>query len=123
MYGKLSQAGDKFAYVYYNNIYVEDLGTGKRTQLTFDGSDIIINGNFDWVYEEELSDYDGFRWSPDGEKIAYWHSDTEGTGTFLMINNIDSLYSFTIPLPYPKAGTTNSAVKLGVVDVRTPKKK
>ena len=119
MYGKLSPAGDKFAYVYYNNIYVEDVATGARKALTTDGDDVIVNGNFDWVYEEELSCYDGWRWSPDGRKIAFWRSDTEGTGTFLMIDNIDSLYSFTIPLPYPKAGTTNSAVKVGVVDVET----
>ena len=119
MYGKLSPAGDRFAYVYYNNLYVEDVATGERRQLTFDGGEVFINGNFDWVYEEELSCYDGWRWSPDGKKIAYWHSDTGGTGTFLMIDNIDSLYSFTIPLPYPKAGTTNSAVKVGVVDVET----
>ena len=119
MYGKLSPAGDRFAYVYYNNLYVEDVATGERRQLTFDGGDVMVNGNFDWVYEEELNCYDGWRWSPDGKKIAYWHSDTGGTGTFLMIDNIDSLYSFTIPLPYPKAGTTNSAVKVGVVDVET----
>ena len=119
MYGKLSPAGDRFAYVYYNNLYVEDVATGERRQLTFDGGDVLVNGNFDWVYEEELNCYDGWRWSPDGKKIAYWHSDTGGTGTFLMIDNIDSLYSFTIPLPYPKAGTTNSAVKVGVVDVET----
>ena len=119
MYGKLSPAGDKFAFVYYNNIYVEDLATGERRPLTADGDDVFINGNFDWVYEEELGCYDGWRWSPDGKKIAFWHSDTGGTGTFLMIDNIDSLYSFTIPLPYPKAGTTNSAVKVGVVDVET----
>ena len=119
MYGKLSPAGDRFAYVYFNNLYVEDVATGERRQLTFDGGDVMVNGNFDWVYEEELSCYDGWRWSPDGKKIAYWHSDTGGTGTFMMIDNIDSLYSFTIPLPYPKAGTTNSAVKVGVVDVET----
>ena len=91
MYGKLSPAGDRFAFVYYNNLYVEDVATGVRRQLTFDGSEKIVNGNFDWVYEEELSCYDGWRWSPDGTKIAYWNSDTEGTGTFLMIENIDSL--------------------------------
>lgn len=117
MFGKLSPAGDKFAYVYYNNIYVEDVATGERRQLTTDGSSTIINGTFDWVYEEELDDRDGFRWSPDGEQIAYWHSDTEGTGVFYMINNIDSIYSVPIPLPYPKAGTTNSDVRLGVVNV------
>ena len=71
MYGKLSPAGDRFAYVYYNNLYVEDVATGERRQLTFDGGDVMINGNFDWVYEEELNCYDGWRWSPDGKKIAY----------------------------------------------------
>ncbi len=119
MFAKFSPAADKVAYVYYNNIYVEDLATEERTQLTFDGSDEIINGNFDWVYEEELGIQDGFRWSPDGKSIAYWHSDTRGTGVFYMINNVDSLYSSVIPFPYPKAGTQNSAVKVGVVDVAT----
>lgn len=119
MFAKFSPAADKVAYVYYNNIYVEDLASGERTQLTFDGSDEIINGNFDWVYEEELGIQDGFRWSPDGKTIAYWHSDTKGTGVFYIINNVDSIYSSVTPFPYPKAGTRNSAVKVGVVDVAT----
>lgn len=117
MFTKFSPKADKAAFVYFNNIYVEDIATGKLTQLTFDGSDSIINGTFDWVYEEELDDRDGFRWSPDGKSIAYWQSDTEGTGVFYMIDNVDSLYSKVIPFPYPKAGTLNSAVKVGVVDI------
>lgn len=71
--------------------------------------------NFDWVYEEEFFCRDGFRWSPDGKYIAYWQSDTEGTGWFDIINNVDSLYPKIIRFPYPKAGTTNSAVKVGYV--------
>ncbi|HEX9564643.1 MAG TPA: DPP IV N-terminal domain-containing protein, partial [Gemmatimonadaceae bacterium] len=58
---------------------------------------------------------DGFRWSPDGERIAYWQLDASGVRDFLLINNTDSLYSFTIPIQYPKAGTTNSAARIGVV--------
>lgn len=119
MFAKFSPSSDKVAFVYYNNIYVEDIRTGERKQLTFDGSDEIINGNFDWVYEEELGIQDGFRWSPDGKTIAYWHSDTRGTGVFYMINNVDSLYSTIIPFPYPKVGTPNSAVKVGVVDIES----
>jgi len=117
MFGKLSPDAARFAFVYRNDIYVEDVATGERRKLTSDGSDSVINGTFDWVYEEELGDRDGFRWSPDGERIAFWHSDTEGTGVFYMIDNIDSVYSVPIPLPYPKAGTANSAVKIGVVNV------
>lgn len=115
MFAKFSPDASRVAYVSKLNIYVEDLSTGDTKQLTFDGGDNIINGTFDWVYEEELDDRDGFRWSPDGKYIAYWQSDTRGTGVFYLINNVDSVYSFPIPLPYPKAGTTNSAVKIGVV--------
>jgi dipeptidyl-peptidase-4 len=115
MFAKFSPQSDKVAFVYKNNIYVEDLDSKEVVQLTEDGSTRFINGTFDWVYEEELSCRDGFRWSPDGKNIAYWHSDTEGTGTFYLINNIDSVYSDPIPFPYPKVGTTNSTVKIGVV--------
>lgn len=115
MFAKFSPDGNKVGYVVKNNIFVEDLNSSEVIQLTHDGSSRIINGNFDWVYEEELSCQDGFRWSPDSKTIAYWQSDTEGTGVFYLINNIDSLYSKPIPFPYPKAGTTNSSVKVGVV--------
>ena len=116
MFAKFSPNASRVAYVSKNNIYVEVIESGKITQLTSDGSDSIINGTFDWVYEEELSCRDGFRWSPDGEQIAYWQSNTENIGTFYLINNVDSLYSKPIPLPYPKVGTKNSDVKVGVVN-------
>lgn len=115
MFAKFSPDGGRVAYVSKLNIYVEDIASGKITQLTKDGGGNIINGTFDWVYEEELDNRDGFRWSPDGKNIAYWQSDTKGVGTFYMINNVDSNYSVPIPLPYPKVGTANSAVKVGVI--------
>ncbi len=115
MFAKFSPDGTRAAYVSKLNIFVEDLASGKITKLTTDGGDNIINGTFDWVYEEELDCRDGFRWSPDGENIAYWQSDTKNVGTFYMINNVDSIYSKPIPLPYPKVGTANSAVKVGVI--------
>lgn len=115
MFAKFSPDGTRVAYVSKNNIYVEELNSGKITQLTNDGNDIIVNGTFDWVYEEEFSCRDGFRWSPDGKTIAYWQSDTEGTGVFDIINNVDSIYPTIMHFPYPKAGTTNSAVKVGTI--------
>ena len=115
MFAKFSPDASRVGYVSKENIFVENIESGNITQLTFDGGGTIINGTFDWVYEEELSCRDGFRWSPDGTQIAYWQSDTEGIGTFYMINNVDSIYSQPIPLPYPKVGTSNSAVKIGVV--------
>jgi dipeptidyl-peptidase-4 len=115
MFAKFSPSADKVGYVSKNNIYVEDIASSKITQVTEDGSESIINGTFDWVYEEELGCRDGFRWSPDGSKIAYWQSDTKNIGTFYLINNVDSIYSQPIPLPYPKVGTPNSNVKVGIV--------
>jgi dipeptidyl-peptidase-4 len=116
MFAKFSPEGGRVAYVRENNLYVEDLTSGTITQLTHDGSRTIINGTFDWVYEEEFGDRDGFRWSPDGKRLAYWQLDASGVRDFDLINNTDSLYSFITPIQYPKAGTTNSAVKIGMVD-------
>ena len=115
MFAKFSPDNKKVAYVREHNLYVEDLATGAITQLTFDGSRTIINGTFDWVYEEEFDDRDGFRWSPDSKWISYWQLDADGVRDFLLINDTDSLYSYTIPVQYPKAGTTNSACRVGVV--------
>jgi dipeptidyl-peptidase 4 len=115
MFAKFSPDGSRVGYVSEHNIFVEELEKGSIVQLTRDGGERFVNGTFDWVYEEEFSCRDGFRWSKDGEKIIYWHSDTGGTGTFYLINNLDSIYSIPMPFPYPKVGTTNSAVKIGVV--------
>ena len=115
MFAKLSPDGRMAAYVVKNNIYTEDLASGKITQLTFDGGDDIINGTSDWVNEEEFSIRDGFRWSPDSSSIAFWRFDTRGVPVFSMINNTDSLYPRILSFKHPKPGQMNSAVKVGVV--------
>ncbi|MDA1081137.1 MAG: S9 family peptidase [Gemmatimonadetes bacterium] len=114
-FAKFSPDGNRVAYLREHNIYVEPTGGGPIVALTTDGSNTTINGTFDWVYEEELGMRDGFRWSPDGSRIAYWQLDAKGVRDFLLINNTDSLYSFVTPIQYPKAGTTNSAARIGVV--------
>ncbi|RLD65231.1 MAG: S9 family peptidase [Bacteroidetes bacterium] len=120
-FAKFSPDSKKVAFVSEQNIYVEDLLSEIITPLTVDGGDNIINGTFDWVYEEELNLRDGIRWSPDSKKVAFWKMDTEGIGTFYMINNLDSIYPKLIPIPYPKVGTTNSASKIGVVNIENKK--
>jgi dipeptidyl-peptidase-4 len=115
MYAKFSPQGDRVAYVMKGDIYVENLADQKITRLTTGADSLHVNGMSDWVYEEEFGLRDGFRWSPDGTRIAFFHFDMTGVGTFLLINDTDSLYPFVIPIQYPKSGTTNSAVTAGVV--------
>jgi len=119
MFAKISPDGKKVAYVSGHNIYMEDIESGKTTALTTDGTDRLINGTFDWVYEEEFGCRDGFRWSPDSKSIAFWQIDATKIRNFLMINNTDSLYPFTIPVEYPKVGEEPSACKVGVVSLAT----
>jgi dipeptidyl-peptidase-4 len=115
MFAKLSPDGLKAAYVVKNNIYVEDLASGRTTQLTYDGGEDIINGTSDWVNEEEFSIRDGFRWSPDSRSIAFWRFDTHGVPVFTMINNTDTLYPKVTTFKHPKPGQVNSAVTVGIV--------
>ena len=117
MFAKFSPDGTKVAYVSKNNIYLEHCSGGAIEQLTFDGNDTIVNGTFDWVYEEEFDCRDGFRWSGDSKYIAYWQSNTAGTGWFDIIDNVSDIYPKVNHFPYPKAGTTNSAVKVGFIDL------
>ncbi|MFN7927550.1 MAG: DPP IV N-terminal domain-containing protein [Blastocatellia bacterium] len=115
MFAKFSPDAMRVGYVHRNNLYVENLADGQVKQLTSDGTEYIVNGTFDWVYEEELFCRDGWRWSPDGRQIAYWQLDSAGVKEFKMINNTDELYPKIISFPYPKAGETNSAARVGVV--------
>lgn len=115
MFAKFSPDATRVGYVRGNNIYVERLDDGRVTPLTSDGSETIINGTSDWVYEEELGVRDGFRFSPDGRAIAYWQFDSSGVGIFSLINTTDALYPVITKIPYPKAGTTNSSARVGVV--------
>ncbi len=121
MFAKFSPDGNKVAYVSEHNIYVEDLATNAIKALTTNGTTRMINGTFDWVYEEEFGCLDGFKWSPDGKSIAYWQIDATKIKNFLMINNTDSIYSFNVPVEYPKVGQDPSACKIGVVDIATAK--
>lgn len=105
------------------NLYVEDWTTGAITQLTNDGQvrrtdgtgKTIINGTGDWVNEEEFDLRKGYEWAPDGRHIAYWQFDATAVQDFFLINNTDTVYPVITPIAYPKTGTANSTVRVGIV--------
>ncbi len=121
MFAKFSPDGNKVAYVSENNLYVEDVVSGTIAALTKDGTRKLINGTFDWAYEEEFGCQDGFRWSPDSKKIAFWKINANNVKSYLMLNTTDSIYPFAVPVEYPSAGEAPSPYKIGVVDISTNK--
>lgn len=118
MFAKFSPDGKRVGYVRENNLYVENLSDGKIIKLTRDGSEEIINGTSDWVNEEELDIRSAWRWSPDGQSIAYWQFDTKGVPRYTLADNTLGMYPTLKSFPYPKTGETNSASRIGIVSSR-----
>ena len=118
MFAKFSPDGRRVAFVRANNLFVTDLATHEEHALTNDGSDVIINGTSDWVYEEELAIRDAFRWSPDSKRIAFWRFDQSPIPIFPMVDEL-SLVAKMIPERYPRPGDRNSKVTVGVVNADT----
>ncbi len=121
MFAKLSSDNNFAYYVHDFNVYQEEFKSGAVTQLTTDGNGAIINGTFDWAYEEEFGKRDGFILSPTDDYLAFWQLDASDVGTFYMINNTDSIYSRPIPVQYPKVGQEPSGAKIGLIDLSTQK--
>ena len=116
MFAKFDPAAEHVAFVRDRNLYVVDLATGEERALTTNGAPgTVINGTFDWVYEEEFGLRDGFRWSPDGARIAFYQLDESATRDFQM-TDFRTLYPETMQFRYPKAGETNAEIRVGVVD-------
>jgi dipeptidyl-peptidase-4 len=123
MFAKFSPDGNKVAYVSNYNLYAEDIVSGSIKQLTNDGTRQLINGTFDWAYEEEFFCRDGFRWSPDSKQLAYWQIDAKNTKDYEMLNTTDSIYPKVIPVEYPVAGEAPSPYRIGVADINTAQTK
>jgi dipeptidyl-peptidase-4 len=119
MFAKFSPSADRVAYVRNRNIYVENISSGEIRKFTETPTDDVINGTFDWVYEEELGLRNGFRWSPDGKSIAFWQLNTESVRRFPLVNNAAGFYPEVMWFAYPKTGETNPICRLGVVNLRT----
>jgi len=123
MFAKFSPDGEKAAFVSGHNLFVQNLAAGEAKQLSFDGTNNIINGTFDWAYEEEFDCRDGFRWSPDSKQIAFWQMNDNTVRNYFMLNTTDSVYSKVIPVEYPVTGQAPSLYKIGVTDIANARTK
>jgi dipeptidyl-peptidase-4 len=118
----LSPDNQKIAYVFQNNIYIQNLLDGKVTQVTFDGEkNKIINGITDWVYEEELGFVRAFEWNADGTSLAFLRFDETEVPEYTMAHYGEELYPETITFKYPKAGEKNSIVTLHLYNLTAQK--
>jgi dipeptidyl-peptidase 4 len=115
MFAKIAPDNSHVAYVRERDLYAENLLDHSIRKLSSTSGKDIINGAFDWVYEEELGIRDGFRWSPDSQSIAYWQLDESEVRKHMMIDNISRLYPKPIEFGYPKVGQRNSLCRIGVV--------
>jgi dipeptidyl-peptidase-4 len=109
-----SPDGTKLAWTQSGNLFAADVATGKVTQLTTDGGkNEILNGQADWVYEEEIFNRNGqaFWWSPDSKAIAYLRFDDTNVPKYTLTTADGKPESIN----YPKAGQTNPTAKIGVV--------
>ncbi len=116
LFAKFSPDGRYIGFVRDNNLFVHDLSSALELQLTHDGGEDVINGTTDWVYEEEFRLRDAYRFSPDGTRIAFWRFDQSAIQPFFMLDET-SLYPELVTVRYPKAGTPNSEVRIGVITI------
>jgi dipeptidyl-peptidase-4 len=119
MHASFSPDGSKIAYVKENNLYLYDVSSRKTKAVTTDGKwNSIINGNCDWVYEEEFSFTQAYQWSPKGNYLAYYRFD-EGQVKEYQFTQFDNAYNKQYSYKYPKAGEANSIVDIYIYNVAT----
>lgn len=115
---ELSPDGQKVGYHRDGEMYTFHLESGEETQLTFDSDENFFNGRFGWVYEEEFGLVQAWKWSHDSRYIAYWQSDEDHIQRFVSTDYEGSYPEYT-DIPYPKVGSENPYIKIGVIDTET----
>jgi dipeptidyl-peptidase-4 len=122
LHPSLSPDGKRITYVMENNLYVFDIATKKSKEITQDGKwNYVINGNCDWVYEEEFEFTQAYDWSPKGNYIAFYRFDETKVKEY-EFTQFDNTYNKQYSYKYPKAGDANSQVDIYIYNIATGKK-
>jgi dipeptidyl-peptidase 4 len=121
MHATFSPDGSRVAYVKNNNLYLYDIAGNSTKAITNDGKwNYIINGNCDWVYEEEFEFTRAYEWSPKGNYIAYYRFDESNVKEY-NLTLYDNAYNKEYRYKYPKAGEDNSNVEIHIYDIAAAK--
>ncbi len=119
LHPSFSPDGSKIAFVKNNNLYLYDVATKLTKAITTDGKwNYIINGNCDWVYEEEFEFSQAYQWSAKGNYLAYYRFDESNVKEYNM-TMYDNAHNKDYRYKYPKAGDDNSTVDIHIYDVAT----
>jgi len=111
---RISPKGRYVSYVRDQNLWVIDLAGGEAKQLTHDGGGTVHNGEAEFVAQEEMDRSSGYWWAPDDSAIAFERYD-EAKVQVTKRTELYADHTDVIDQRYPAAGTTNVAVKLGLV--------
>lgn len=114
-----SPDGRHVAFVRGHDLHVVTVATGVERALTSDGSEEILNGKLDWLYQEEIYGRGRFRafwWSPDSTRIAFLRLDQGPVPTHPIVDHIPYQAALDV-MRYPKAGDPNPQVALGIVSI------
>ncbi len=110
----------QIAFTRDNNLFTVSIETGAEKQLTFDGTDLIMNGYASWVYYEEIlgraGNYRAFWWSPDSRTLIFFRSDDTNVPMFPIYSS-EGQHGFLELTRYPKAGDPNPEVRIGFVSI------
>ena len=119
LFPSFSPGGQTLAFVREGQIHLLSIADGSERRITSSPSGSgIQNGMADWVYEEELGIQRSFWWRPQGTHIAFVQYDTSPVGVYPIVNDLGD-YGALERQRYPLAGTANSKVRLGLIDLGT----
>jgi dipeptidyl-peptidase-4 len=108
---KFSPDGTKVAFIADNNLFYQNLDSGKITQITNDGKkNSVINGLADWVYEEEFGHARLYDWTKNSNALVFVRSDESQVPEIYIPIYGKTLYPREMRYKYPKAGEKNSVV-------------
>lgn len=106
-----SPDGSKVAFISENNLFYQDLNSGKITQITTDGKkNSVLNGLADWVYEEEFGHAKLYDWTKNSDAIVFVKSNEADVPEVYIPIYGKQLYPSEMRFKYPKAGEKNSVV-------------